>query len=152
MPVPGCRRRVDAGEHVEDALGVARVDADAVVAHGEGPPVVVLVGGHLDARRRVARELQRVGDEVLQQLGELHAVALDLGQRPDLELGAPVAIAWARSRRTSSADGGEVDDSRVRPTPADPGVVEHPSSTATSPAAVADEVQRVAPWASRRSS
>src|SRR5439155_2048523 len=71
---------VQALEHLEDALAVARVDADAVVGDLEVPVLALAARADLDARGGLAAELQRVGDEVLEQLGELHPVAVDGGQ------------------------------------------------------------------------
>ena len=70
-------------EQHEDALEVFAGDADAVVVHCESP----LMTGRLDAqvhhRRLVAAELDRVGQQVLEQLQQLHRVALDGGQIVD---------------------------------------------------------------------
>ena len=78
MPVPGyCLSGVQALEDQEDAILVLRVDADAVVAHGEQPMVSLPAGVHVDLRRRFAAELQRVADEVLEQLGQLRRVGPD---------------------------------------------------------------------------
>src|SRR5215212_2120539 len=69
---PGALERlavVQALEHLEHAVAVARVDPDAVVGDRDAPHRVVHALG-LDpyARARPRAELQRVGDEVLQQL------------------------------------------------------------------------------------
>ena len=66
---------VQALEDAEDALGVARVDPDAVVGHPEQPGVALALGGHLDARRVFGPELDPVADQVLEQLAQLALVA-----------------------------------------------------------------------------
>src|SRR6476620_5972199 len=57
---------VQAPEHLEDALGVPLLDADAVVTYDDVPlaGVVDALDAHLGGDV-VARELDRVGDEVL---------------------------------------------------------------------------------------
>src|SRR5947207_11340852 len=73
---------VEPAEHLENALGVALLDADAVVAYDD-VPLTRLVDA-LDANLRrdvVARELDRVGDQVLQQLADLGRVALHGAER-----------------------------------------------------------------------
>src|SRR5437763_12165784 len=89
--------RVQALEHLEDALAVARVDADAVVGDREVPRVGLAARGDLHQRSRLAAELQRVGDQVLEQLRELHPVALDGGQDAvdDLALAVGALLAQA---------------------------------------------------------
>src|SRR4051812_29176108 len=74
---------VQAAEHLEDALGVALLDADAVVAHDDVPlaRLADALDPHLGRHAR-ACELDRVGDEVLQQLADLGGVAVHGAQRP----------------------------------------------------------------------
>src|SRR5690348_13231646 len=73
---------VQAAEHLAGSLGVALLDADAVVAHHDVP-----VAGLVDAldvhlgRRVVPGELDRVGDQVLQQLTDLRGVAVHGAER-----------------------------------------------------------------------
>src|SRR5215472_18626436 len=63
--------RVQALEDHEYPLGVSRGDADAVVAAGERPDPVTLLSRDPDHRVLVkAPELDRVGDQVLEQLGQ----------------------------------------------------------------------------------
>src|SRR3569833_517623 len=74
------RPRVDvlgmqALEDEEDALTVLGVHPDAVVGAGELPAGAVAAGADVHARRLVAVELDRVADEVLQQLGVQRLVA-----------------------------------------------------------------------------
>src|SRR3954452_5166935 len=59
---------VQAPEHLEDPLGIALLDADSVVAHDDVPLARLANPFDADLRRHVgAGELDRVGDEVLQQ-------------------------------------------------------------------------------------
>src|ERR1041385_5407624 len=72
---------VQALEDLEDAVEVARLDADAVVLDGDAPAARPRLGRDLDAAGPVAgAELEGVADEVLQQLHELALVADDGGQ------------------------------------------------------------------------
>ena len=67
-------------------LAFVRVDAEAVVAHGQDPLLAVaLSGGELDARRRLAAVLHGVAEQILQHPAELPRVGHDLGQLADLE-------------------------------------------------------------------
>src|SRR5882672_10274277 len=59
---------VQALEHHEDALEILRLDADAVVLHGDLELVVPLDRGYMDAGLRLAVELDGVADQVLHQL------------------------------------------------------------------------------------
>src|SRR5436309_3357603 len=61
---------VQTREHAEDALGLRRVDADPVVPNAEAPAVGHLGRPDADARRLVAGELDRVRDQVLEQLAQ----------------------------------------------------------------------------------
>ena len=65
----------------EDALEVLRLDADAVVGHRDAPFARLLGGAHVDARQRRPAELERVADQVLEELRELHLVDVRGGQR-----------------------------------------------------------------------
>jgi hypothetical protein len=58
----------------EDALGVLRGNADAVVSYGERPPIAASAGREVNAGWFIAPELDRVSDQVLEQLSELGAV------------------------------------------------------------------------------
>src|SRR5438874_8229547 len=59
-------------EQHEDALEVLRLDADAVVGDRDTPLGVFLHRRDMDARRRLTAELERVADEVLEKLRQLH--------------------------------------------------------------------------------
>jgi hypothetical protein len=73
---------VRAAEHGEDPLLVGRSDADAVVGDRDAPAVAVLaLGAHGHVRRPVTGELQRVGDEVLQDVDEQVLVGEHARQR-----------------------------------------------------------------------
>ncbi len=65
---------VQALEHLEDALVLCRIDADAVVGHRQPPPVTVMRGPEGHHWRSVAMEFQRVADQVLEELHTLQAV------------------------------------------------------------------------------
>ena len=82
MPVPGySRAAVQALEDQEDALDVLRLDTDAVVAHarkanhspGARPPTSI-------ADRFIAAELDRVADQVLEELYQLRFIGHDRRQ------------------------------------------------------------------------
>ncbi len=66
-------------EDLEDPLPVLGRDADAIVAHREDPLLTGPLGRDVDARRAVA-ELQRVADQVLEELDELDRVGEHRGQ------------------------------------------------------------------------
>ena len=74
-----------AREELEDAIAVALAHAGAVVGHGQGPLARAARGADRDDRRRVAAELQRVGEQVLEHARELALDAEHGGQRPDLD-------------------------------------------------------------------
>src|ERR1044071_2564595 len=73
--------RVQPLEDHEDALEVLRLDADAVVGDGDLPRIALVLGADVDARYAGAAELERVADQVLEQLRELHVVHALGGQR-----------------------------------------------------------------------
>src|SRR5437764_14176871 len=77
---------VQTREHAEDALGLRRVDADPVVPNAEAPAVGHLGRPDADARRLVAGELDRVRDQVLEQLAQSARVPGDRRQRSDLDV------------------------------------------------------------------
>src|SRR6185503_5446764 len=62
-------------EHHEDALEILRLDADAVIPHFDLKFGIFFRNADVDARHGVGPELERVADQVLQQLAELHLVA-----------------------------------------------------------------------------
>src|SRR5207344_1466513 len=63
----------------EDPLRVLRIDADCVVLHREAPAFVGLLDADVHARGLLVAELQRVADEVLEELDELRRIGADLG-------------------------------------------------------------------------
>src|SRR5690348_11287916 len=65
----------------EDALRVLRRKPDAVVPDGKVPEILLARGGEGDLWRRLAAILDRVGNQVLEELAELHPVAAHGGQR-----------------------------------------------------------------------
>src|SRR5215467_12579381 len=68
-------------EYHEDALEVLPLDADAVVGDREAPLALLLLHADVDAQRLVRLpELDRVADQVLEELSELRVVRADLGQ------------------------------------------------------------------------
>src|ERR1044072_8843307 len=79
QPDPGARiavARVQALEHAEDHLGVLGVDADSVVVDREAPLRVLALRAHAHLGHGAdGHELDRVGDQVLQELGELPRLA-----------------------------------------------------------------------------
>src|SRR4051795_12497268 len=58
-------------EQHEDALEVLRLDADAVVGDADAPVAALVDGRDVDPRYARAAELERVADQVLEQLREL---------------------------------------------------------------------------------
>ena len=52
--------RVQALKDEKDALGVFRVNADPIIAHGELPALPLPLHGDMDARRALAPVLQRI--------------------------------------------------------------------------------------------
>ena len=76
---------VRAREHAEDPARLGGVDAEAVVAHRHDPFLAVGDRRDVDPQRRVAAELHRVREQVLQHAPQLPRVALDLRQLADLE-------------------------------------------------------------------
>src|SRR4051794_26660848 len=61
-------------EQHENALEVLRLDADAVVGDADAPLRVFLQRRDANARHRLAAELERIADQVLEELRELHLV------------------------------------------------------------------------------
>ncbi len=62
---------VEAAENLEDALEITRLDADAVIAHGQFVKAGQVAVGNLDAGRTPGvRKLERVGDQVLKQVAQ----------------------------------------------------------------------------------
>ncbi len=77
---------VEALEDLEDLVAVAVLDADPVVADREAPLPLSRFGLHLHPGRAVAAEFDRVGNQVLAELGQLGWVALHFRQRAALHL------------------------------------------------------------------
>ena len=103
MPVPFVLvAAVQPLEDLEDALEVLGVEADAVVGDAQDAAPARRLGGAAVAGSRPSTsaatrttggcvgpvELERVGDQVLQQLADLGRVGLDRGQRADLDAAA----------------------------------------------------------------
>jgi len=59
----------------EDALGVLRRDANAVVPYGKDPPTAITAGRDMHAGRLVTPEFDRVSDQVLEQLTQLGGIS-----------------------------------------------------------------------------
>src|ERR1051326_1926408 len=101
---------VQALEHRENAVGVLFLEADAVVADDDVHAAVAVLAADLDARRHaLAVELQRVADEVLQELAHLQRIGGDRWQRADLDLAAGVVRAELEVVRDLAGDLPEVD-------------------------------------------
>src|SRR5262245_1309978 len=56
--------RMEAPEHGEDLVGLRRLDADAVVAHREGPLAGSPLRTEVDAGRGLAAEFDRITDQI----------------------------------------------------------------------------------------
>src|SRR5690348_1215814 len=89
---------VQALEHEEDALAVLRIEPDAVVGDREEPRAVVFAGAHVHARTLGAVELERIRDEVLEELRELALVAVHVGKRVVRDGGAASLLGAAQVR------------------------------------------------------
>src|SRR5260221_3708868 len=68
-------------EHHEDALEILRLDTDAIVADGELEVGFLFDAGDVDPGHRRRAELERVADQVLEQLRQLRFVGAHPGQR-----------------------------------------------------------------------
>src|SRR5581483_10506183 len=64
----------------EDAVREFRIEADAVVAHRKGPLARLTLGGNVHPRRRLAPELDRIANQILEQLSLLGGVRRHRGQ------------------------------------------------------------------------
>ncbi len=64
----------------EDSIGELGIESDTVVPDGEGPKPVIPIGGDMDLRRYLPTELDGVGDQILEQLGQLGRIGLHYGQ------------------------------------------------------------------------
>lgn len=74
-------RLVEPLEDREHLLGVARIDADAVVLHPEVPPLIGWTSTYPDARWPLGlAELQAIRDEVAEQEQEHAGISPDLGE------------------------------------------------------------------------
>src|SRR5262249_53284514 len=79
---------VQALEQAEHALAIFLVDADAVVAHVERRRRAGLVAADLDRGPGLVVVLDRVGDEIAEQLGDAHAIAAQPRQPVHAQLDA----------------------------------------------------------------
>jgi hypothetical protein len=59
----------------EDALRILRRNPDPIVPDGKVPGISLARGGEGDLWRRLAAILDRVGNQILEELAELHPVA-----------------------------------------------------------------------------
>jgi hypothetical protein len=111
---------VQALEHPEDPLAVRRLDPDAVVGHEEAPARAVAAGADPDAGRRARPgELDGVGDEVLEELGELQGAAAHGRQRVHLHRGLGLVepvLQVARMSATTRSQSTSVSCCLERPT------------------------------------
>ena len=108
-------------EDDEDAIGVLGVDPDPVVGHRELEHVAVAPRRDLHARRLVAAELDRVGDQVLQDEPEQRPLAVDLGQAPaHLDGGAASPRSRARASSGVLHELADVDELALALDAADP--------------------------------
>src|SRR5206468_7185881 len=71
---------VQALEDDEDPRGVLGIEADAVVADGEDPLVAFAPGRDMDEGRGLAAELDRVADQILEDLPESNRVGPECRQ------------------------------------------------------------------------
>ena len=62
-------------KHFEDAIGVSRIDADAIVADRDQPRAVRSFGANAHAWRLSGAILDRIAHEVAQYLHELRRIA-----------------------------------------------------------------------------
>src|SRR5438132_848988 len=97
--------RMQALEQHEDALEVLRLDADAVVGDADVPLAGLLHRADMDVRPRRAAELERIADQVLEDLREPHHVAVHGGQRVQGDRGTSSALLASSScaRRSSAS-------------------------------------------------
>ena len=126
---PDARARVAIGavqavERAEDDLGLVRIQADAVVADGDHRHVAVTAGEHLDPRVGVARELDRVGEQVLQQLDEPGRVAHHGRQRLHPHVGVGVGDRARQALERLANERVELDRLRLDGPPLEAGVRE----------------------------
>jgi hypothetical protein len=84
---------VEALEELEDPLPILGLDTDPVVAYAELPAILNLSCLDLDPRSVLARELDAVANEVLEELNELPCITQNTWQ------------AAGRHRRTRLFDG-----------------------------------------------
>jgi hypothetical protein len=79
---PGVGRLVvQALKHAKNAVGILRVDANAIVAHGEDPFLIRACYAYMHSWLLIPMELDGITDEVLHQLDELSRVPYDGRQR-----------------------------------------------------------------------
>src|SRR5512146_1730605 len=86
--------RMQALERPEDAVQVLLIEADALICDRNLPTAVHRRTAHRHSRRLVRGvELERVAEQVLQQLAELRRIAPYLRQGTDVEVGAALVDA-----------------------------------------------------------
>ena len=108
------RRALGLGEGLEQAGLVFRADADAVIRHlqPEHVPALGLDAQHdTAASQRAGRELDRVAEQVVEDLAQAHRVADDLERqvRLDVEIERDVAVMCHRPERVADALGERLD-------------------------------------------
>src|ERR1700732_2005787 len=77
---------VQALEHHENPLEIFRRNTDAVVLHRKVPEYAVRFSMELNLRALIATELDRIGNQVLEQLAQLLRIAHHHRQWPALDL------------------------------------------------------------------
>src|SRR5688572_22304806 len=68
-------------EELEHSLEVLRIDADAIVAHGDDPGFRFTASGHMNPWRAFTAVLDGIADQVLQKLHQTREVDLVSGKR-----------------------------------------------------------------------
>src|SRR5579872_6602741 len=68
-------------KHAENPLGILRIDTDSVVLHGEQPLFRIPLGRDVNSQRFFGSVLDRISDEVLENLLEHHQVTNHRRQR-----------------------------------------------------------------------
>ncbi len=62
-------------EHLKDALGILRLNADPVILNGKSPLISIRFGSDADFRPALVAIFDRIANEILEQLGELSGIA-----------------------------------------------------------------------------
>src|SRR5579884_2418373 len=84
----GILAAVEALEYSEYLLVIAGVDPHAVILERKLPVVFVLLRRDVDSRRHLAAVLDRIADQVLKHLTQLHEIGCHRGQRIVRNFGA----------------------------------------------------------------